>query len=219
MSPRQGGKIRTGPKETFGSNGYAHGPDRGHDLTGVYKCQNIKLCTLNVFGLWYIKKAVKNEVKRRPPNGETVVSKAWPLLRIFDRDRYSYTLSIHSVCLKVRWERYWSEVIITGSEEWAKLTACYLMGNNAKLLCNWKASDTCVGFERNDLTGQNIDEENISWAVKSIVHHDCQNRMIEKYDFRLHYLEEGRRLFCSLSELFIQLEKGVSFWWITGIFK
>lgn len=98
----------------------------------------------------------------------------------------------------------------------AKSNTCYLMGDNVKLLlCNWKANGTCVGLERNDFTGQNKDEENISWAVNSTVHHDCQKGKVEQYDFRMRYLEEGRRLTCSPPELFTLLEYGVCLWWIT----
>lgn len=60
--------------------------------------------------------------------------------------------------LKVGGERSSSEVIITGSKEWAKLNRCYLMGNDVKLLCVSKANDTSMGFGRNSFIGKYVEE-------------------------------------------------------------
>lgn len=56
-----------------------------------------------------------------------------------------------------------------------------------------------------------IDEKkDISLTVNSTVHHDFQKGKVEKYDFRMCSLEEGRRLFCS-SEFFTLLGYCVCF--------
>lgn len=55
------------------------------------------------------------------------------------------------------------------------------------------------------------EEENISLTVNSAVHRDFQKGKIEKYDFRICYLKEGRRLFCFPSEIFTLLEYCVCF--------
>lgn len=57
------------PKETSGSDGYVYCLDYGHDLIGVYKCQNIKLQSkyMKFAQQLYFNKSVKNEVKRCPP--------------------------------------------------------------------------------------------------------------------------------------------------------
>lgn len=67
-------------------------------------------------------------------------------------------LPFHSICLKVGAERSSSEVIITGTEEWAKLNRCNLMGNSVKLLCDSKANDTSMELGGNSFTRKSIEE-------------------------------------------------------------
>lgn len=73
-------------------------------------------------------------------------------------DRCFYTSPISQYLLKAGGESALSEVIITGSEEWAKLNRCYLIGNSVKVLCDSKANDTSMGPERNSFIGKYIEE-------------------------------------------------------------
>lgn len=52
MPPRQEGRIRKELRETFGGDGYCL--DSGRGFVGVHKCQDIKLCPVNVCSLLHI---------------------------------------------------------------------------------------------------------------------------------------------------------------------
>lgn len=159
MDPGPDEMIRKGNRK-FGGNGYAYCFNCGHSFICVYKCQPIKLCALSVFSLLLINSSQESCLSKEMPS--KMVRQSFPR-----RDHPSecpvrtdvfIPLLFHSICLKVGGESAISEIIITGSEEWAKLNRCYLIGNNVKLLCDSKANDTSVGPERNGFIGKYIEE-------------------------------------------------------------